>query len=153
MPTDSLEVVVVIMEVDMEVDEEADNGIDKELDMDHKKWSGHKSYLAIKVTRHFLGHVTIEQPVSAILEICFFSIPYLTLLLICSVVTSTYSSSSKVLSREVCMLNVSLPELLLAHRIARRTQRLAFLAQDLCPAWERRSASPVKIVKEVITEK
>ena len=42
MATDSLEV-VVIMEVDMEVDEEADNGIDKELDMDHKKWSGHKS--------------------------------------------------------------------------------------------------------------
>ena len=34
MPTDSLEVVVVIMEVDMEVDEEADNGMDKELDMD-----------------------------------------------------------------------------------------------------------------------
>ena len=33
MPTDSLEVVVVIMEVDMKVDEEADNGMDKELDM------------------------------------------------------------------------------------------------------------------------
>ena len=31
MPTDSLEVVVVIMGVDMEVDEEADNGTDKEL--------------------------------------------------------------------------------------------------------------------------
>ena len=34
MPTDSLEVVVMmIMEVDMEVDEEADNGMDKELDI------------------------------------------------------------------------------------------------------------------------
>ena len=31
MPTDSLEVVVVIMGVDMEVDKEADNGTDKEL--------------------------------------------------------------------------------------------------------------------------
>ena len=34
MPTDSLEVVQVIMEVDIEVDEEADNGMDKELYMD-----------------------------------------------------------------------------------------------------------------------
>ena len=40
MPTDSFEVVMVIMEVDMEVDEEANNGMDKKLDME--KLSVHK---------------------------------------------------------------------------------------------------------------
>ena len=64
MPTDSLEVVMVIMEVDMEVDEEANNGMDKKLDMEklsghkkvisrvikgHKRLSSKKGYLAIKV--------------------------------------------------------------------------------------------------------
>ena len=37
MPTDSLEVVVVVMVIDVEVDEEADNGMDKKLDMDKGK--------------------------------------------------------------------------------------------------------------------
>ena len=47
MPTDSLEVVVVIKEVDMEVDEEMDNGIDKDRDMDigHKNLSSHRKVI------------------------------------------------------------------------------------------------------------
>ena len=60
MLTDSLEVVMVIMEVE----EEADNRMDKELDMDmgHKKFSGHKSYLVIKsylsIKKYFYGQIT-----------------------------------------------------------------------------------------------
>ena len=52
--TDSLGLVVVIMEVDMEVDEEADNrmDMDKKLSSD-KKFSGHKIYLAIKSHNFF----------------------------------------------------------------------------------------------------
>ena len=44
MPTNSLEMVVLIIEVDKEVNKKADNGIEKELDMN----IGQKSYLAIK---------------------------------------------------------------------------------------------------------
>ena len=48
MPTNSLEMVVLIIEVDKEVNEKADNGIEKELDMNmgHKKLSCHKKLLS-----------------------------------------------------------------------------------------------------------
>ena len=48
MPTDSFEVVVVMMEVDMEVAEEAENGMDKELDMAKKSFPAIKNLSAIK---------------------------------------------------------------------------------------------------------
>ena len=68
MPTDSLEVVVVIMEVDMKVDEEADNGMDKELDMNMgEEMDTYLTYLVIiakevKIVKEVLSCGNVSVP-------------------------------------------------------------------------------------------